>query len=272
MAQAYLVSLIALVLGAMSSGKRATSLGSASDSKRALTEALQECSSKNVTRTGLAQSLMVLHDKGLLKDDVLTTSSASGTKGSINQAMEAHAKQDTEYGPIVQTMPLQSKQMPVWEFIHPMAFVWYLCKVSKHFRDVMLAGAGKVMEIIIYIDACDPANPLRPERTRKLECIYWAFKHWPAYLLSRTGAWLVFGYIRTSIVDTLPGGHSALMARVLKIFFTPNERGHHFGRGILIENGGENHLLTAQFGGFLADDDAHTDIAGLKGAAGHDCD
>ena len=158
--------------------------------------------------------------------------------------MEEHAKQDTENGPTIQTMPLESKQMQVVEYINPinpMSFVWYLCM-------------------------CGPANPLRPERTRKLECIYWAFKHWPSYLLSRTGAWLVFGYIRTSIVDTLPGGHSALMARVLKIFFTPNERGHHFGRGILIENGGESHLLRAQFGGFLADDDA-----GLKGAGGHDC-
>ena len=139
MAQAYLVSLIALVLGAMSSGKRATSLGSASDSKRAFAEALRECATKNVTRTGLAQSLMVLHEKGLLKEDVITTSSAGSIKKSINLAMEEHAKQDTEYGPIIQTMPLQSKQMPVWEFIHPMAFVWYLCKVSKQFRDVMLA-------------------------------------------------------------------------------------------------------------------------------------
>ena len=50
--------------------------------------------------------------------------------------------------------------MPVWEYINPMAFVWYLCKKSKHFRYVMLASAGKVMEIhrAARVDKKEDAN------------------------------------------------------------------------------------------------------------------
>ena len=108
-------------------------------------------SSENV-RPRMQPALDVL-SKSSLRRTLSCKTIRESAKPVRNQSMEEHAKQDTENGPTI----LESKQMQVVEYINPinpMSFVWYLCM-------------------------CDPANPLRPELTRKLECSYWAFKHWP---------------------------------------------------------------------------------------------
>ena len=122
------------------------------------------------------------------------------------------------------------------------------------------------MRIVLYIDEICPGNPLRPEKSRTLQAIYWAIIEWPAWMLQRTAAWPVFGTLRSTIVEKLPGGVAYLMSRVLQVFFSA--AGHSMEHGVTIVNGTNNLLMTARFGGFLADEKAHNQIGDSKGASG----
>ena len=91
----------------------------------------------------------------------------------------------------------------------------------------------------------------------------------PSWILSRSGAWFVFGYLRSTITSELPGGLSQLMADVLEKFFLPDVYGNCFGRGVTLLHQNSRFIVKAVFAGFLADDDAHTKLCGLKGAQGN---
>ena len=71
------------------------------------------------------------------------------------------------------------------------------------------------MRIIIYIDELCPGTPFRPEKSRTLQAIYWAFADWPQHVLQRTAAWPVSGTVRSTIVEMLPGGVAGFLHRVL---------------------------------------------------------
>ena len=126
---------------------------------------------------------------------------------------------------------------------------------------------GVPLRIVICIDECQPGNPLRPEKSRMLQCIYWAIADWPQWLLHRTAAWPVFGLLRSTECEQMPDAGSQLMRLVLSTFF-PRE-GQSFLRGLMVNDGvGNPYMFKAIFGGFLADDKAHTHIGDLKGASG----
>ena len=147
----------------------------------------------------------------------------------------------------------------------------YLCTISGAFYDVLRSVhvAGQPLRIVLYVDECCPGNPLRPEKSRSIHCIYWTFVDFPQWLLCRTGTWFVFAFIRDVLVCELPGGLSQLMRSVLRKFFGAS--GHSYGRGIVVEHKGANLMVTCIFAGFLADDSAHKYIASVKGASGS-CD
>ena len=247
--------------------KRERSGASASDN---IPSVLGELAQHAVTRTGLADTLATLHKRGLLADDVMQGAGAASLRRKIHEGMKAHAEAMTPYGKLTQQMDLGTPQLAKWSYCHPLALVHYLSSISVYFADLMRSVVvDRPLRIILYIDGCDPANPLRADRTRKIECIYWCFVDWPQWVLSRTGAWLIFGYVRTKLVDALPGGHSELMARVLQTFFNDDQTVHSFTRGVtMFDRDKQRFMTTAVFAGFLADDEAHTQLAGLKGAQG----
>ena len=122
--------------------------------------------------------------------------------------------------------------------------------------------------MIIYIDEICPGNPLRPDKSRTLQAVYWAINEWPTWLLQRSAAWPCLGTIRSSIVAELPGKVSQLMKLILKVFWP--EQGHSMSRGVTLVMK-ESHvplLITCGFGGFLADEKAHNQVANTKGASG----
>jgi len=150
-----------------------------------------------------------------------------------------------------------------------MALLYHLSCISEHFAEIMckcMSAAPDAMKIVIYVDECEPGNPLRPEKSRMLQCVYWAFVDWPAWLLKRSGAWPVFGFLRSTCTDMLPGGESELMCKVLQTFWPLT--GHSFAKGIVVNRGRDCQMIRAEFAGFLADDAAHTAIGCKMGASG----
>ena len=143
--------------------------------------------------------------------------------------------------------------------------------LSAAFGDVLSTACAAAdvtgLRLIIYIDELCPGNPLRPEKSRTLQAIYWAFADWPQWLLQRTAAWPTFGTIRSTIVKKLPGGVAGLMTRILGTFF-PLE-GNSMMRGVAITlHDGTTRLVTATFGGFLCDEKAHNELSDTNGASG----
>ena len=174
----------------------------------------------------------------------------------------------TPYGTVVASMALPIAELPEWKYCNPLALLHYLCTISVQFAQMMqsCSTVGVPLKLIIYIDEICPGNPLRMDKARTLQAIYWAFADWPQWFLQRTAAWPCFGTIRSTLVDKLPGKVSQLMKIVLDTFFAAT--GPSFARGVAIQCQTSTTIITATFSGFLADEKAHNQITGSKGAAG----
>ena len=230
--------------------------------------ALAQCGNK----TNLGAALTALQSAGWLtaavRDHVGNT---RRVKASMATAVTAHTDATTPYGRVIQTMGLPLHQYPQWNYCHPMAYVHYLSTISSIFSELMCSSIvdGSVGHIILYVDEICPGNPFRPERSRTLQAIYWAFSEWPQHVLQRTAAWLTFGTIRATLADALDGGLAQLMNIVIKTCF-PHE-GHSFRRGVLVVRNAAQVLVRSVFSGFLADEKALKLIHDYKGASGTKC-
>ena len=223
------------------------------------------------TTQGLVHSMAALNDGGFLKPELVEGLNATGTRRRVLRAKTKDCNAHTPYGAVVQRMRLPSRKLPMWEYAHPMALLYHLSRLSAYFGRLMssLVQPGVPLKLIIYVDEICPGNPLRPDKARKLQSIYWAFADWPQWLLQRTVAWPTFGTLRSSIVDGIRGGMPHLMKLILRIFFAPS--GHNFSTGVTIVNGREDILFTARFAGFLADEKAQNQIQDAKGSSGTKC-
>ena len=208
------------------------------------------------------QTLLDLQKAGLLDSN----HDAPSLKRKMQQAVEEHSKADTPYGPLVQKIRLGAKQLAEWEVCHPIAFLWYMTNISAAFRSIMQAITtdGRVLRLVIYMDEMVPGNPFRPEKGRKVMCVYWTFVDWPAWMLTRSFAWPCYSILRSSIIDELEGG-VPYFARVLLHSFFP-EAGESLETGVLLKNNhGESYLIKAQFSGWLCDLAGHKEVTAWKG-------
>ena len=215
----------------------------------------------------LAKVLGTLSERGWLKGEVVAGKTRS-IQRKLDGASKIHGNMKTPYGTVVQQMDLPVRSLPKWKFAHPMALLFYLCLLSAPFADVMEhTSPGQPLRIVIYIDEICPGNPLRPEKSRTLQSVYWCCADWPDWLLQRTAAWPVFGTIRSSVVEQLDGGVSHLMKLIMHTFWPEN--GDSMANGFtIVKAGGERIIRNGLFCGFLCDEKAHNQVTGSKGASG----
>ena len=224
------------------------------------------------TQTGLVQALSALHAKGVLTGAPLSFKARKFAK-SLTAAKQAHANHVTPYGRVVQQMPLATAKLPTWEYCDPMALLVYLASVSIAFFDIIAdaveSAAGGVLRMILYIDEICPGNPLRHDKGRTLQAVYWCFAEWPAWLLARTGAWPVFGFLRSSVLKELRGGCGHFVSIILLTFFPEECVRRSLLSGIVLTSpDGRTLFVKAEFGGFLADRKALVEIYDFRGAMG----
>jgi len=219
------------------------------------------------TRTGLSNALVHLSDAGWLRPNVMQ-GLQSGARRKLSRAMSDHANVSTPYGTVIQQMRLPLRKLPLWDYAHPLALLYHLATISTAFGDLMAESVvpGVPMRVVIYIDEICPGNPLRPDKARTLQAIYWCLADWPQWVLQRTAAWPCFGTIRSSIVKDLPGGVAQLMKLILNVFWPPT--GDSFMNGVTIFVRSMPIIVTGIFAGFLADEKAHKELTGTKGASG----
>ena len=225
---------------------------------------LRNLANTAATKTSLAEILRQLQRASLLAPVFFDCD-----RREIQRATESYSKVETPYGPLVQSMPIHSTILPNWDFINPLALLHYMSVVGVEFAqlmsDTVAAAPSAPLRIIVYIDEICPGNPLRPEKSRTLQCIYWAFIEWPQHVLQRMDTWPIFGVLRSKVASQLPGGISGLMIHVLRVFFSGDQS---FFNGVTVVHRDQTVLVTGIFGGFMADEKALKELFALKGSSG----
>ena len=226
-------------------------------------QSLQKDLVRCTTTIGLIQAMSALHKAGVLENGA--DFKPRQLSKELTAAKKQHSNVNTPYGRVVQALELPTGSGNIkWDICHPMAFVHYLCSLSIPFFDLMrstiLSSPGGCLSVILE-------RPEARQRAHNAGHIYWSFAEWPAWLLARTGAWPVLGVLRSKVASQIVGGISALIVKIMKIFF-PAE-GCSFIRGIMLRaSNSESIFMKASFGGYLADEKALKEICDCKGASG----
>jgi hypothetical protein len=185
--------------------------------------------------------------------DTLRKDASLGMR-EVTQAM-------TPYGTLIAQLCVDGVNI---EVVNPFAYVHYLCSRSRPIFDAL--STRMCRQIVIYLDEVRPGNPLRADKCRQAQCIYWVFADLPDKVLTSASGWFLGAVIKSTTVDSIPGKVTGFMGAFMKYFF--DDSGHSWSRGVVLQNGNDTAVLTAEFGGFLADEKALKEIYCLKGASG----
>ena len=205
------------------------------------------------TRSALINTLNQLHADGLLDTKM--------TPRELRREIHEHARADTRYGKVVQTMKIDNVTVP---YIDPRALLVYLCTVSAAFSRLMKSIATGMCRIVLYNDGVTPGNVFRPDAGRKFEAFYWAVIEWPDWLLQRSMCWQTLSIIRSKLITEIPGGICRIMPHFLNLFRTLSE-------GVLLPADDGEFMFTAQYHCILADLVGHQNMSGWKGPSGIRC-
>ena len=173
------------------------------------------------SQKGLCRVLKMLADRGMLHDDLANLGSGSSLalEKRFSQECQAAAKAKTPFGKVVQHLDLGADGYHQWPYIHPLALLWFLSVRSPEFGLLLQSMIDKCSErcldVLIYDDAFQVGNPLRPDQGRNMLGIYWFFLELPSHMLTYEDWWFPFGFIRStskSGLGIIPGGLSALRA------------------------------------------------------------
>ena len=187
----------------------------------------------------------------------------------IAAEIQASAHTPTPLGPVVKELTAGLTAVP---YVCPFASLWLLCEKSHGYAAFLAEclGHGQLARIVLYCDEVRPGNPLRPENARTYCAVFWQFLDYPDWYRSSALGWHDLCIIKESVVQSTPGGISAVMATILRTLWSSTE--HNFERlGLRVAcprlPGGELHVK-ATFACFLLDERAEKYIFNLKGSSG----
>jgi hypothetical protein len=220
------------------------------------------------TKSTLANILRTLHARGVLRDDI-GEGSTRQVRSRLRATLEHHSKAMTPYGRVVQrlSLPFPKDVLPTWDIAHPFALLYHMSTLSRRFGVLMenaMGGKCEPIPIVLYIDEVVPGNPMRHDKGRTLQAIYWIISAWPQYILKRTEAWFTFAVLQSRIAAQLPGGIAALFPIVLKVFM-PEGTPHIT---LIVHKAKESIAAPLSMHGFISDLKANSELFGVKSTAG----
>ena len=227
---------------------------------------------KGCTKTALATILQRLHARGsLIAEDDIGSGSHRQTRRRLEAPLGDLRKLQTPYGPLLKQLHIGTKKASTIDVVNPMAYLFHRAAISDEFGHLLFeasSGGNRTLRILLYLDAVAPGNPLRPEKSRTTDCLYWTILEFPDRVLKSEHGWMVHSTVRTTVVESLPGQHSGWMKMAVRQFFEPPPGQPNFRHGVLIDYRGRSCLIKCILGGFLADEKALKEIFSLKGASG----
>ena len=107
----------------------------------------------------------------------------------VYEALDKDMVLDTPYGPLVDevTVPAHTEKGSVQlEIANPFAMLFLLVKANLRF-DALLQRCrpsdGSPCSVAMYTDETTPGNPLRPDKSREAEVVYWTVANLPRHIL-----------------------------------------------------------------------------------------
>ena len=238
------------------SGDAAISLAGAPSELR---RALVRCG----TQSGVCRALHLLQTCGLLN----TCDTERKRRSVLQDARTDHAHAVTPYGTVVQTIDLGFPELRRWEYCAPAAYMWYIASLNGRFGEVMAAHTpDQNATVVVYLDEICPGNPFRPEKSRKVQAVYFCILQWPQWLISRTAMWPVLGLLRSKFLEDIPGGIGGFFCTCLQLLF--GDRRGSLKLGVILQWNERSVSLSMDYGGTLADEKALKEIHDYKGAQG----
>jgi hypothetical protein len=222
------------------------------------------------SKSALHRILLSLHEEGALNIDLSKCSSIKGIKKRMAEPLADLRKLETPYGKLLQFMPTGMEAVPQIEICNPFAYLYHLSSIEPSFAKLLCdvtEGGNRQLRIVLYMDAINPGNPLRHDAGRNTECVYWTIAEFPDHVLTNASGWFVFSTIRSTVLEDWPGHYSGFMRKIVEHFW-PNRQSPNFESGVLVPCIDRSLLVRCGLGGFLADEKAHKEVFGLKGAAG----
>ena len=204
------------------------------------------------------------------------TCGKSLTAREIQSEFRQYSRQQTPYGTVAQTHPIQMSDgtQGVLYLNNPFALLFAAATKSPKFADFLLHHVRQregLARIVIYSDETSPGNQLRPGNNRSYECVQWTFAEFPGWYKARRFGWFKLGYVLSGLVCKVEGGMPAIMKQILQIFFAPH--GYNMAvTGVDIpQETGPPETLHAKFVFFLEDEKAMKINSDVKGAGGLRC-
>lgn len=221
-----------------------------------------EIASATGTKIAAARVLKLLSDRCLLADGVAASSERS-VRDDARKGIKLASDTDTIYGPVISKLHFGPLCV---EIANPFAYLHVLCQQSASLYRAIFPSGHVNRGIVVYIDEVRPGNPLRPEKNRLTQCVYWTFCDFDDHVLCRADGWFLATVLLSTTMDQVPGKASGFMRALLNVFF-PAE-GTSFATGVVLSNGNDCNVLTCHFAGFLGDEKALKEVWCLKGASG----
>jgi len=160
-----------------------------------------------------------------------------------------------------------------FDIIDPFAYLWAVAS-RRRFADILERAvlkhpprADSPWNILQYADEVTPGNVKKSDNQKRIHGMYWTFVELGNDALAKEDVWATISALRSTTLGRVDGGMSAVMAVVLKAFFSDD--GHnmqHGGCAVMLH--GRPVRIWAKFGGFISDESALHSIWLCKGASG----
>ena len=194
----------------------------------------------------------------------------------VTEAKVAEISRHTAYGPLLQDVALQSTESSMSvQMVNLQSLLYGAYSEEGGLHSLMMARHSAHPSsregpwgLALYCDEVVPGNPLSHDNTRKVWVFYGSFVEFGFTELSREQLWLTLCVIRTSVIPSIQGGVSQILAAMVKHIFKDNPCNPTNVGVVLKGPDGASIRLFFDFSVFIADGAAHRSIWNCKGDSG----
>lgn len=199
------------------------------------------------------------------------------SRRDMRDARNLEVDDATPYGPLfhVSDLPAVNGGTIPLRIVHPLSFLWKAfntCDPFASFIDSCLERTPCTPEtpwnLILYSDEVTPGDCLVHDNRRKMQVVYFSFFEFGPAALSREDAWFTIAAKRSSEVNKISGGMSAVFGAILLLFFVTGGSNVALAGLALHRSGEATRHIYARLRCFVQDGGAHKITWHCKGDSG----
>ena len=194
----------------------------------------------------------------------LTSCCVNQSRYITTSSVEYFSFTQTPYGLLTKILHVRGTSGEPLDIKYCCPFSWlhHICLKCELMLHLLVAALqGSPGNVVVYVDATTPGNPLRPDKGRTVNRIFWSIAEFPDWFRARRCNLLMLANISHSDMIRIEGGDSELMCKFMDVCWSLE--GLNFERlGIKIQA----RLVKLQYGFMILDEKAEKYIFGVRGA------